>query len=125
MSSLRRKRPHVCLVQNYETVRDERGNRVDRKVGDLVRVPVTMQNAREWSSAEELLGAGLQLYSLRVCYATEWPGDAKSRVFWDGYEYETVGDPSHNVISRRTSHWQVILRRIGTDKEGVSLGKAV
>lgn len=116
--SLRSRPPHVVEVQLMETVKTARGASEDVPVGDRITVPCSVQPVREWSTAEEHLTYGLQLLDLRRIFATDWPGTATSLVFHEGDEFETVGDPQHLSMSRRTSHWAITVRRRRRDTRG-------
>lgn len=108
--------PHVVEVQNRETVKNAEGLRVMQDVGPRIRVHCAVQIARDWSSAEEQLAAGLQVYDMRVIYARTWPGDVHSHIFYEGDHFEMIGAPQKSSMSKRTSHWRVTCRLIGKDE---------
>lgn len=108
--SLRLNPPHVVEVQLREHVQSGRGYPEDVNVGDRIPVRCSVQPVREWSTSEEYLDKGLQLLDLRRVFATHWPGDHRSLVYFEGDEFETVGAPQHNNMSPRTAHWAVTLR---------------
>lgn len=97
-----------------ERVQGLRGAYQEQPVGDPIEVPCTVQAVREWSTEEEIRVEGLQVLTLARLFARSWPGDVNSIVTWDGHEWETVGEPQHFQVSRRTNHWSVTLRKRGT-----------
>lgn len=117
MSLLDRKAPHVVQVQNRVEARDSGGRRYWTDNGPRVDHACAVQPARDWSSAEEESGAGLQILDLRVILSREWSGDEYSIVYWEGSAYETIGAPQHFNMSPRTQHWRVTVRRTGADPE--------
>lgn len=114
--SIRRNPPHMVEVQPMESRKSPRGVPEDVPVGEPVIVPCSVQPVREWSTAEENRQYGLQLLDLRRVFATNWPGDHRSLIYFEGDEYETVGDPQHLNMSRRTAHWAITVRRRRKDK---------
>lgn len=117
MSLLDRNAPHVVYVLNRTEARDASGRRV-YVPGAFTPHRCAVQPARDWSSAEESVTAGLQLIDLRVVLSREWSGDENSHVYWDGDVYEMIGAAQPQKMSRRTRHWRVTMRRIGTVPEG-------
>jgi hypothetical protein len=107
--------PHIVEVQNRRVDRDVRGNRVYVPVGARQPVPCAVQPVREWSTAEETYGAGIQLMSLLRVFSRNWPGNTDSLIYFNGIEYESVGDPQLMNMSRRTRHWEITIKRIGVD----------
>jgi hypothetical protein len=103
--------PHVVQVQNMRRQQAIRGTYEDVPDGPLIAVPCSVQSVREWSTAEEIKVDGLQLLTLVRVFARSWPGDARSLVQYDGWVWETVGDPQHFRMSARTEHWAVTLKR--------------
>lgn len=114
MSLLDRDAPHTVYVQLREMQRDEGGRRVLANVGEPIPVRCGVQIARDWSSAEEKLENGLQVYNMRVIYSRTWPGDEHSHIIIDGELYEMIGAPQRTAMSRRTAHWRNSVRHIGT-----------
>jgi len=117
MPSLLDKPPHVVEVQLRTKQKGLRGDNHYVDVGERIRVACAVQPVREWSSAEERLVDGVQLFALERIFSRTWPGDSNSHIFFQGRRYEVVGDAQHNTMSRRTTHWAVTIRRIGSDKE--------
>ncbi len=103
-------------IEERVTYRDDSGARVtERIIGPRRQVKCSTVPVREWSAAEEQEMLGLQIVDMLVVLAKDWPGDVKSIVVKDGRAYETVGAPQHFDLGRRTSHWRVTLRWLGTD----------
>lgn len=115
MSLLTRKAPHTVHVQLRTPTREANGQRVYKPTGDPIPVKCSVQPARDWSSAEESTDlTGFQLTDLRIIIARDWPGDVNSYVIWDGDVWETVGRPQQFKQSRRTGHWRVTVKYIGS-----------
>lgn len=114
MSLLDRNAPHVVGVQKRRPVKTMSGVAKYENDGDVVYHRCMVQVARDWSSAEESLTAGLQVYDMRVIYSRTWSGDEHSHIIWDGDLYEMIGAPQPLKASPRTAHWRVTCRLIGT-----------
>lgn len=115
MSLLTRRAPHKVWVQLREAGRTKTGGRIYTEVGDRIMVRCAHEPVRDWSSAEENQSAGQQVLDLTIIRARTWPGDINSHIFWDGDFYETVGAPQQYSIGKRTAHWRVTVRWVGTD----------
>lgn len=113
MSLLDRKAPHTVLVQKRTLTRDAGGRPVFVADGPPVEHRCGVQPARDWSSAEESMAAGLQILEMAVIISRTWSGDENSHVIYGDSLYEMIGAPQHQNMSRRTSHWRVTVRRIG------------
>lgn len=109
---LRRGAPHTCQVQKRESTKDAGGRTRMVNVGDPITVRGMAEPVRDWSSAEESHDLGLQVIDLIMWRSKTWPGDVHSHVIYDGGVYETIGNPQHHHVSKRTSHWRVTLRWI-------------
>jgi hypothetical protein len=105
--------PHVVMVQLMKRKQNLRGSYDDVPDGEPIAVPCTVQAVREWSSAEEIAVNGLQLLTLTRIFSRTWPGDSRSVTYWDGHEWETIGEPQHFQVSRRTNHWAITVKRRG------------
>jgi hypothetical protein len=105
--------PHTVSVQLMANVQGVRGSYEAQKVGVPLVVRCSVQAVREWSSEEEIQVDGLQALTLARIFSRTWPGDINSIVTWDGYEWETIGDPQHFQMSKRTNHWTITLRQRG------------
>lgn len=103
--------PHTVDVQLMKPTQDKRGAYATLPDGEPITVPCSVQSVREWSTAEEDSTHGLQLFTLVRVFSRHWPGDVRSIVFWDGYEWECVGAPQHRSMGRRTQHYVVTLKR--------------
>ena len=113
MPSIRGRGPDTVIIQNRRVARVS-GVQDYVPVGDPVRIErCSVQSVREWATAEEVLTYGLQLISMRRVFTRTWPGDVNSLVYFDGGEYETVGDPQQFIQSRRTKHFVVTIRWLG------------
>lgn len=113
MSRMLDRPPHTVRVQLFATVQGQRGAYEQVPDGAPVLVPCTVQAVREWSSEEELHLDGLQALTLARIFSRTWPGDIHSITEWDGYNWETIGDPQHFQVSPRTDHWTITLRQRG------------
>lgn len=113
MSLLLDRPPHTVIVQRKARVQGQRGGYHEEPIGDPIAVPCMVQAVREWSTEEELVVDGLQVLTLARIFSRTWPGDVNSIVTWDGFEWETVGEPQHFQVSRRTEHWSITVRRRG------------
>lgn len=111
MSLLLDRPPHTVSVQLMGREQQARGAFHEVPIGDPIQVPCMVQAVREWSTEEEIRVEGLQLLTLARIFARNWPGNAMSIITWDGYEWETVGEPQHFRVSKRTEHWSVTIRR--------------
>lgn len=107
--------PATVEVQNRVKTRDASGARVYVNVGDRVPVDGTAEPVREWSAAEESQTLGMQVTNMLIFRSRKWPGDLNSHVAYEGHLYETVGVPQKFGMSRKTKHWRVTLKWIGTD----------
>jgi hypothetical protein len=105
---------HTVYVQRRQTVRDDSGVAIQEPVGLPIPVDCMVQIARDWSSAEETLSAGNQVYDMRVIYARNWPGDEHSHIYYDDRSWEMIGAAQQTTVSKRTRHWRVSVRHIGT-----------
>lgn len=113
MPSIRGRGKHSVIVQNRKTTRVS-GLVQYVNDGPPILIPrCSVQSVREWASAEEVYANGLQLLSMRRVFSREWPGSVNSLVYFDGGEYETVGDPQKMDVSRRTSHWVTTIKWLG------------
>jgi len=118
MSLLGRKAPHVVYVQKRKELRDDGGRRYWQNDGPREPHRCGVQPARDWSSAEETANvAGMQIFDMRVVISKTWSGDENAYVAWEGDLYELIGAPQHQMMSRRTSHWRITMKRIGKDPE--------
>ena len=117
MSLLDAHAPHVVYVQPRGLVDNGRGKFEMTKLGPRVPVRCSVQGAREWSTEEEQRSSGLQVLSIRRIFSRTWPGDVHALVYHKGKEFETVGDPVEQAMSRNTAHWSVTVRVIGDDPE--------
>ena len=115
MSLLTRKAPHKVWVQRRKAGRNAAGARVNTDDGPRVLVRCAREPVRDWSSAEEDQSAGQQVLDLTIIRARTWPGDINAFIFWGGGMYETIGAPQEYSIGRRTAHWRITARWIGTD----------
>lgn len=115
MSLLTRKAPHKVWVQRRKAGRSTSGARVYTDVGDRIMVRCGHEPVRDWSSAEENQTAGQQVLDLTIIRAREWHGDTNALIFWGGDMYETVGNPQQYSFGRRTAHWRITARWVGTD----------
>lgn len=113
MPSIRGRGRHSLVVQKRKIVR-VKGAKVFVPDGPPVLIKsCSVQSVREWSTSEEDLTNGIIQLSLRRVYSREWPGDENSLVYFNGGEYECVGDPQHMDQTRRTHHWLVTIRWLG------------
>ena len=117
MSLLTSRAPHVVWVQHRVRAGNGRGVSELVNVGSRVRVRCSVQGAREWSTEEETHTRGLQILSIRRIFSKTWPADVNGLVYYKGQEFETVGDPVEQAMSRNTAHWSVTVRVIGDDPE--------
>jgi hypothetical protein len=115
VSLLTTRAPHVVWVQPRARAKNARGVSELVEVGPRVRVRCSVQGAREWSTEEETHTRGLQVLSIRRIFSKTWPGDVNALVYHQGMEFESVGDPVQQNMSRNTSHWSVTVRWIGAD----------
>lgn len=113
MSILLDRPPHKVTVQKKVRTQGLRGAYHEENDGEPIEVACMVQAVREWSTEEELVVDGLQVLTLARIFSRTWPGDVNSIVTWDGYEWETVGEPQHFQVSRRTEHWSITVRRRG------------
>lgn len=113
--SLLNRPPHIIQVQNRTVGRTAEGARDWVKNGPRINVGCHYEPVRDWSSAEEQTGAGLQVVDLLLIYAKTWPGDVHSHVYINGQKYETSGAPQHFPTGRKTRHWRVTVKWIGVD----------
>lgn len=104
--------PNVVEVQLRELHKVGHGQMEMVDVGDRIEVRCSWQGVREWSTEEERTESGLQIVANVRLYARTWPGDVNSGVFFEGVEYECVGDPVHQQMSSLTRHWAVTLRKV-------------
>lgn len=116
MSLLTRKAPHVVYIQKRHVERDEAKRRYWVNDGERIAQRCAVQVARDWSSAEEETGVkGLQVIDMRVVISKDWAGDENSYVYWEGDVYEMIGAPQPLRMSKRTSHWRITMKRLGTE----------
>ena len=121
MPSIRGRGKDTIHIQKRE-IRRVNGFQEYVNIGDPIEMRhVSMQSVREWASAEEEYMDGLQLLSLRRMFARSWPGDVHSIVYFEGRQYETVGEPQRMDGSPRTAHWVITLKLVGAQPEGVVL----
>lgn len=108
--SIRGRGPHTVWVQNRVL------GRIDGYtdyVNDGVPVKIKsadVQSVREWSTSEEYYDEGLRLLNLARVFTRNWPGDENALIYWDGSEYETVGNPQRMDRTRRTKHWMTTIK---------------
>lgn len=104
--------PHTVLVRLRTRTINAEGRAVLTYVGDPIPVKCMVEPVREWSSAEEQMGQGLQFLDLAVVRSRTWPGNIDSHVIYDGVLYETSGVPQNFHVSRRTRHFRITLRHV-------------
>ncbi len=107
--------PHVAVVQGRVKSKDDEGATVYTDSGAAFSVPCSVQPL---SAAESNID-GLQALTKRLIVARTWPGDILSTVIYDGYDWDTVGDPQHHNMSPRTDHWEVVIEKRGKHGSGL------
>ena len=111
--SIRGRGPHTVVIQPRKITRAH-GARQYVNDGPPIEVKhCSVQSVREWATAEEVLTHGLQLISMRRVFSRVWHGDVNALVYFDGGEFELVGDPQFMDQSRRTLHWVTTIRWLG------------
>lgn len=111
--SIRGRGPHSVIVQNRKLVRVNGQADYENDGPPTLIKGCSVQSVREWATAEEVLTNGLQLISMRRVFTRKWPGTVNSLVYFNGGEFETVGDPQEMDQSRRTSHFVITIRWLG------------
>lgn len=101
--------PHTVLVQQRVASENSRGQTVYTNVGDATPVRCSVQPL----SASESGFGGLQAVTKRFIVSRTWPGDILSSITFDGYDWDTVGDPQHLDMSPATDHWEIIIEKRG------------
>jgi hypothetical protein len=114
MSGLLDKPRHRVQLQKFVLGAGSLGQKKPIADGDRVTVRGNLQPL----TSEESISRGLQLEVAYRFSTKNWPGDYLSRAYFDGYEWEAVGEPEHRRMSRRTAHWVVILKRGARDGDG-------
>jgi len=61
----------------------------------------------------EAIAAGVEAVTQRVVVSRTWPGNINSLVIWDGFDWETIGDPPFYPGSRSSAHWEVRIQKAG------------
>jgi hypothetical protein len=102
---------HLVEVQLRDATPGSLGQSKLVEYGD--RIP-TRCNFQPLDSAE-ILNRGLQLEVTGRISCRSWPGDSRSLVYYDGWEWEPVGEPEHFRMSERTDHFVVIVKRGARD----------
>lgn len=111
--SIRGRGPHSLIIQPMRIER-VKGAKVSVKDGPPVLIKnCDVQSVREWATAEENLAHGVALLSMRRVFSRKWAGDSNALVYFDGGEYEVVGDPQEMPRTRRTAHWLTTIRWLG------------
>lgn len=111
--SIRGRGRHSVIIQPRKTERID-GRRIFVVDGPPVLIrQCSVQSVREWATAEEVLTYGLQLISMRRVFARKWAGDVNALVYFDGGEFEVIGDPQNMDGSPRTKHWLTTIRWLG------------
>ncbi|MDO5619274.1 hypothetical protein [Kocuria sp.] len=96
---------HAVLVQLYGLRSDDEGVEEVHALGEPVEVRC---NVHPLSTDErEALGV-LTTETYRIT-ARDWPGDHRTRVFYDGRWWDQVGEPSRFRMSSRTQHDSVLI----------------
>lgn len=105
---------HTLELQLFEESAGSIGQRKPVPYGDRIPIRVNIQPL----TSEERLNLGLQLKIVRRVSAREWPGDYLSRGYFEGYEWETLGEPQHYTMGRGTPHYVIIMQRGAKDGAG-------
>jgi hypothetical protein len=105
---------HEVLVVQRANVLNERKQKVWQITAPAEYVRCAVQPVREWSTSEESFSDGIQMLDLRRMFTRRWPGDIHSHALYLYERYETVGAPQLQRMSRRTQHFAVTLRYIGS-----------
>ncbi|MBZ6375764.1 MAG: hypothetical protein LBE67_12395 [Kocuria palustris] len=94
---------HELLVQRYGTTTDDEGVSATGPLGD----PILVRGNVHQLSAEEAVAYGVQATETYMVTARNWPGDHRTRVFWDGRWWDQIGEPARNTMSPRTAHERI------------------
>lgn len=104
------RRKHVVLVQNFLKTTGSLGQaKYDEPDGEPIRV---LCNAHPLD-AELIKTNGLQEHDTRHLYADFWPGNAHSRVTYNGATWEPHGLPQVYDISAAANSVQIIIKKRG------------
>ncbi|WP_382307285.1 hypothetical protein [Herbiconiux sp. UC225_62] len=115
MAGLLDKPKHALQLQKFVLTGGSLGQR--KPIADGERVTLRC-NIQPLDSAERI-SRGLQLEVTRRISIRRWPGDYLSRVYFEGFEWETVGEPEHFAMGVRTPHWVIIVKRGARDGAGL------
>lgn len=89
----------------------ERGARAERALandgGPLTLKKVTVRPL----SDVELNSGGTEVFSQKVVVSRTWPADVNGLVTWDGYNWDTIGEPQFLPGSRSSRHYEVRIER--------------
>lgn len=119
VGSIRGRGHHSIIVQPRKSARVN-GIRALVNDGDPFRIDrCAVQSVREWATAEELMTYGLQLISMLRVFTRVSPGDHNSLIYFDGGEYEVVGNVQRMDASKRTAHFLTTMRWLGNGPEPV------
>ncbi|MGK0740433.1 hypothetical protein ACSHWG_00890 [Leucobacter sp. Z1108] len=110
MASIRGRGHHEVIVQRRTVGRKNTFVNYVNEGDPIVIKRCSVQSVREWATAEENYAYGLSQLSMRRVFARDWPGDVNSLVYFNGGEFETVGDPQHMDGSPRTEHWVITIK---------------
>ncbi|WP_213816229.1 hypothetical protein [Glaciihabitans sp. dw_435] len=104
--------PHNVIVQLRKNEPDPvRGKLVLTATGEPI--PMKGVSVQPLSSEDRIALGGAVKTTDTVSKITSrtWPGAALSLVIYDGYEWDTIGDPLHMGMSPRTEHWETRIVR--------------
>jgi hypothetical protein len=108
--SLLDRTPHTVQVQLRAIVEDTlRGKSLPLSdVGSPISVGCTVQPL---SSTDLLVLGGNVGETQRNIISRTWPGDTNSVVYFDGFQWDTIGDPQHHHMSPATAHWEIRIQK--------------
>lgn len=105
---------HSLELQLFELADGSLGQRKPVPYGDRLELRCNIQPL----DSQERLSRGLQLEIVRRVTRREWPGDYLSRAYFEGFEWETVGEPEHYQMGQGTGHFVIIVKRGAKDGAG-------
>lgn len=105
-----RKGRHVVKVQLYTATTGSLGQDEVAPSGDPVPVRGNWHDG-DTSEREQFGAIDTADARFHIFPPTVWPGDARSRVIFDGDEYDVIGIPRVYRMSAGTAHTEIRLRR--------------
>lgn len=113
MMSIRGRGIHSVIIQPRKVVRVKGAPTYVADGPPVLIERCDVQSVREWATAEETYTYGVSLLSMRRVFSRKWVGDSNALVYFNGGEFEVVGDPQDMPRSRRTAHIVTTIKWLG------------